>query len=1005
MRWAVGLCVVVALVGTAVPDVQAAEHSGRVTFGGVPVPGATVTASQGDRRITITTNEQGIYRFPELSDGRWTIQVQMVGFALERRDVSVAPTTPALDIPLRLSSLDEIKATVSTVQAERLTTTRLPTAVAAAPGRPAPAVDLGPVPLASRRPQVGPWTTTNALVIHGSTNNAAAARVAQAAAFGNNRNNRPPLHSGTVSAVFGNSAFDARPFSFAGQRPVRPSYSDIRFGVTFGGPVRLPYVTRSRADIFVGFGRNSDHQTSMQSSLVPSMRERAGDFSESHDALGRALTIVDPATGLPFSGNVIPAPRLSPQALALLTYYPHPNLDAGGRYNYQAPLVTATRQDSLEWRVTQGLDRRNTVTGKFSWQRARTDTASALGFVDQSNQQTLNAAAIWFRRLTPFFATRLRYQFTKTDLHVTPYFANRVNVSGAAGILGNDQDPANWGPPSLTFASGIVGLRTAQLADRDAIAHEWQGELLLNRPKHGVTVGALMRQRRVADFGQEDGRGTFGFTGDRSGFDLADFLLGLPHSSTIVFGNREKHLRAWDYEAFIADDWRVTPALTINLGVRWEFEAPMRELHGRLSNLDVTRDFGAAMVVTPSSAVGPVTGRRYPAGLLEPDYTGIQPRIGIAWRPGAKSSLTIRGSYGLYRNRATYQPLALLMAQQPPYATALSVESTAANPLTLAHGFVQAAAGAPSTFAVDPDFKVGGAHNWQLLVQRDLPGSLTVIASYLGAAGQHLIQEFLPNTYPPGAGHPCPTCPTGFVYVVSNGSSMRNAAQFELRRRLSGGFSASAQYTVARSTDDAAAFTGAALAGAAIAQDWTNLSAERGPSNFDHRHQLTVEVQYATAFEREALTNRTIRALVNDWTVTSQVTSASGLPLTPVFLRSIAGTGVIGSLRAALTDVSTSTPDGLYFNPAMYAVPAPGQWGNAGRNSVRGPSHFNMSAEIRRTFRLRNRTSLDWRIIATNVLNRVTYAEVNTTVGSPQFGAPVRANPMRRLQTSLRLAF
>ena len=138
----------------------------------------------------------------------------------------------------------------------------------------------------------------------------------------------------------------------------------------------------------------------------------------------------------------------------------------------------------------------------------------------------------------------------------------------------------------------------------------------------------------------------------------------------------------------------------------------------------------------------------------------------------------------------------------------------------------------------------------------------------------------------------------------------------------------------------------------------------------------------------------------------AQLTTGSGLPLTPVFLVPVPGTGFTSTLRPQLTGAPVDdVPDGTYLNPAAYTVPAPGQWGNAGRNSVTGPAQFGLNAAVGRTFRWGNRFNIDWRIDATNVLNRVTYSGVNAFVGSPQFGLPDRANQMRRLQSSLRVRF
>jgi hypothetical protein len=146
--------------------------------------------------------------------------------------------------------------------------------------------------------------------------------------------------------------------------------------------------------------------------------------------------------------------------------------------------------------------------------------------------------------------------------------------------------------------------------------------------------------------------------------------------------------------------------------------------------------------------------------------------------------------------------------------------------------------------------------------------------------------------------------------------------------------------------------------------------------------------------------------LFKGWTVIGQLNTGSGLPLTPIYLTTVPGTGVTGTVRAALTGVSPDNiPTGYYANPAAYTAPAPGQWGNAGRNSITGPAQFSLNGGLSRSFLLSNRLTLDWRIDATNLLNRVTYSSINVVVGSPQFGLPIQANTMRRVQTIARLRF
>jgi hypothetical protein len=1015
-------------------SVSAAEHYGRVSFAGVAVPGATVTASQGDKRFVTSTDQEGVYRLSDLDAGAWTLQIEMLGFSTIAREITVAEDVPPATWELTLLKFEELIEMVrlkpdattrtQTVPLKPDTTTGTqtvganPTTTATTTANPTgfrrADVTASAAPLPPRndgafaeQPDDGGIGAADGFLINGSVNNSAASPFAQLRAFGNSRPGQRSLYNGGLGILAGHSAWDARPYSFSGQQTSKPSYGDLHVLGSFGGPLRIPGLVRNGANLFVGYQRTADHNASTQSALMPTILERGGDLSATRDAQGRSVQIVDPKTGQPFAGNIIPSDRISPQAASLLAYYPHPNVDSDGRYNYQTTLLSGTRQDSVQSRATQPIDTRNQLSGTFAFQRTTTDTTNLFGFEDTREVSGVDTAANWSHRFSMLLSVRMRYQYTRLTDQTTAFFAGRTNVSGEAGITGNNQDPINWGPPALTFASGLAGLADGLPSFTRTRSNALSAEAFLGRGRHNLTFGGGLRRHGISIRSQQDPRGAFSFTGFLSGSDLADFLLGIPQTSSIAYGNAEKFLRGFSYDAFLSDDWRVSPSLTITAGVRWEYESPFTERLGRLVNLDVAPGFTAASAVVADNPVGTVTGQRYPASLLQPDRSGLQPRIGAAWRPVAGSSLVVRGGYGVYRNTSVYQSIATLLAQQPPLSTTLSVASTAANPLTLANGFVSIPGATANTFAVDPGFRVGSAHNWQVSLQRDLPGSLNVMTTYLGTKGSRLMQQFLPNTFPSGAANPCPACPTGFVYLASNGSSARHAAQVQLRRRLRNGLSATTMYTLAKAIDDAAAFAGANLAGAAIAQDWLNLDAERGPSNFDQRHLLTAQLEYTTGIgvRGGGLLTGLKGALVKGWTVTSQLSVGSGLPLTPVYLASVPGTGVTGTIRADLTGGALTPEPGYYLNPLAYAPPASGRWGNAGRNSVTGPSQFSLNAGLSRTFSRGERMNLDWRIDANNVLNRVTYAGVNTLIGSPQFGLPSRANPMRKLQTSLRLRF
>jgi hypothetical protein len=1008
----------------------AAEYHGLVTFGALPVPGATVTVTQGERKLTAVTDQQGAYSFPALGDGPATIEVEMQCFATIKQDVVIGPNTQAATWELQLLPLDQIKGQAA------------PAALAVRPAGPQTIGEEAKPQ--SNSPATEPpqedvsQPAADSFLINGSVNNGAASPFAQLAAFGNARNNARGLYHGGIGFRLDNSTLDARPFSLSGLSIPKAAYNRVTGVATLGGPLRIPHLFRHGPDFFVSYQWTRDRDATTQSSLVPDLAERQGDFSHELNALGQPVQIFNPATGLPFPGNVVP---ISPQAQALLNLYPLPNVAGNPRYNYQTPSISNQHQDALQSRFDKTVNRKNEIYGGFAFQHTRSDTANLFAFLDKTNALGINTGINWSHRFTQRVALNLGYRFTRLSTQTTPFWSNRSNVSGRAGIAGNNQDPANWGPPSLVFSGGLAGLSDEQSFVDHNQTSAFSYAVSWNHYRHNITLGGDFRRQQFNYLSQEDPRGTFTFTGAATrgpasgaatSSDLADFLLGVPDASSIAFGNADKYFRESVYDAYVTDDWRVNPQLTINSGMRWEYGAPIKELFGRLVNLEIAPGFAALAPVVANDPVGPLTGQRYPDSLLRPDKHGLEPRVGVAWRPIAGSSMVVRAGYGIYYDTSVYQNIALQMAQQAPLSKSLSVQNSLACPLTLANGFKTCSSITPDTFAVDPNFRVGYAQNWQLAVQRDLSGSLQLTAIYLGTKGARGAQEFLPNTFPPGAINPCPACPSGFAYLTSNGNSTREAGQVQLRRRLHNGLTATAQYTFSKSIDDdsnlggqgplaatqntqqnpfnfgaapAAATTRAPMA---IAQNWLNLRAERGLSTFDQRHILNVQVQYTTGMGLGGgtLISGWKGALFKGWTVLTQIGAGSGLPETPVYLAAVPGTGITGSIRPDVTGASLHAASrGLFLNPAAYTAPAPGQWGNAGRDSITGPAQFTWNGSIGRTFFQDHRYNLDLRIDSTNIFNHVTFAGWNTTINSAQFGLPTAANAMRRTHTTLNMRF
>ena len=968
----------------AVLSMAASEQRGRVTFGGLPVPGATITATRGGQKFGAISDAQGWYSFADLADGRWTVRVEMLCFATIQQDVVVAPGAPASEWKLTLPPFTGQVTPIAT---------------------PAPEETKQPVEAAA----------DDGFLINGSMNNGADSPFSQSPVFGNNRRGRRGLYTGGIGFILGNSATDARPFSLTGQQTPKPSYNRMQGLLSLGGPLRIPHLLPNGPNFILNYQWVRDTDVNTQAGRMPTAAQRSGDLG---------------------GGLIVPASRISPQAEALLRFYPLPNFAGSSGYNYQAPIQEGVHRDALQSRFTKTVSHRDQLFGSFSFESTRTDQPNLFGFLDTGSRLGINTGVTWSHRFTHQLFMNFGYRFSRLASRNTPYFANRENVSGEAGIMGNNQDPVNWGPPSLSFASGVTplsdGLSSLDRNQTSAVSPA----VLWSRGRHNVSFGGDFRRQEFNYLSQQDPRGTFAFTGAATGSDFGGFLEGIPDTSSVAFGNADKYFRQSVYDAYITDDWRIGPEFSLNIGMRWEYGAPIAELYGRLVNLDITSGFAAVAPVVASDPIGTLTGERYPASLLRPSKNGFEPRVAIAWRPLSGSSMVVRAGYGIYQNTSVYQTIAEQMAQQSPLSKSLRVENSPANPLTLANGFLAPATAIPNTFAIDPNFRVGYAQNWQLSVQRDLPGSLQMTATYLGIKGTRGVQQFLPNTYPTGAVNPCPACPAGFDYLVSNANSTREAAQLQLRRRLHNGLAATLEYTYSKSIDNAAALGGGSQAnlqtdsnggqGGAVttgpptpstaasaltlvtAQNWLNLSAERGLSSFDQRHLLSLLAQYTTGMGLRGgtLAGGWKGALLKEWTLATQISAGSGLPQTPIYPAAVEGTGVTGSIRPDYTGAPLYSASGGYFlNRLAYVTPTPGQWGNAGRSSITGPAQFTLNISMGRTFRLNDKFNLDLRVDAANALNHVTYTSWNTTVTSAQFGLPAAANAMRTIQTSMRVRF
>ncbi len=255
----------------------ASEYHGQVTFGGLPVPGATITATQSDKKFVAISDPQGTYSFADLADGAWQIEVEMQCFSTIEQTVTIAPNLPAAKWELKLLSLDQIVAKAKAVKTESK-----PVVVASSD---APA-GSGEVPkpkdanaAEAPKPQEDPAPLpSDGLLINGSVNNAATSQFSLAPAFGNNRTGKKGLYTGGIGVILGNSALDARPYSLSGQTTPKPQYNRFTGIVTLGGPLNIPHLLPHGPNFFIGYQRTQNGTATTLSGLMPTEAQRIGNL-------------------------------------------------------------------------------------------------------------------------------------------------------------------------------------------------------------------------------------------------------------------------------------------------------------------------------------------------------------------------------------------------------------------------------------------------------------------------------------------------------------------------------------------------------------------------------------------------------------------------------------------------------------------------------------------------------------------------------------------------------
>lgn len=828
---------------------------------------------------------------------------------------------------------------------------------------------------------------------------------------------------------YGHSVWDARPYSLTDRTPEKIDTYRETFGVSLGGPMRLGkfYDGRDKTFFFINYDGNIRRNSVDSFSTVPLPAERTGDFT------ARGLQLFDPNSNLSGPrtalGSVIPAAMIDPAAAALVQYIPLPNL-VGTVQNFHLQSRVPVSGNRFNIRMSHTINPKWSVNGNYSINLTNSEGIPGyptLRSDSYGRQQAVTLGAT--NQISQRFVHSMSLNWSRNRSDLLNLFAFVNDIAGGLGITGISTDPLNYGVPQINFTNfgdlndPVPSLRHDQtLRVMDNVSY--------TRGKLTWRFGGEMRRQQNNRVNDPTARGNFTFTGlmtsqldaqgnplPGTGWDFADFLLGLPQTTTVRFGSSRLYLRNWAFAGFVQNDWRWHPRFSINWGLRYETLTPPVELFDKLANLDMDANITAVSLVLPGQ-IAPFSGP-VPRSLVRGDNNNWQPRFGFAWRPKLKKQTTVRGGYSIFHNGSIYAQLANQLANQPPHAQAQTRLTSSALVLTLQNGFPPAAPGVvPNTVAVDPNYRVGYAQMWNFSVETTPIRNINVEATYTGTKGTHLDLLRSPN-------RALPTDPLSteltrripnagdFTYDTFGASSIYHALQLRVTRRMTRGFMVFGTYSFGKSLDNASSIGGGTQT---VVMDDNNFDLERGRSSFDVRHRFNAFLFYDLPFgERKRWAQRGWQAaLLSNWTINSNISVQSGTPYTARLLGNAANNSGTGGGFAERPDqvADPSLPsdqrDPLhFFNTAAFALPPVGRFGTAGRNTITGPGLFTVNGSMGRwiAFGKDRQRRLDLRWEVQNLFNTPNFTGLNTTVNSVNYGRVQGTRQMRTMELNARFNF
>ncbi len=763
------------------------------------------------------------------------------------------------------------------------------------------------------------------------------------------------------------------------------------FGGTLGGPIGR----RGRSFYFVSGEGIDANEEDARRAHVPTLAERAGDFSAS------GVTIIDPFTGAPFPGGVIPANRISAASRAAAALYPAPNL-ADATVNYSAAPDATRAAASLTLKTDHRLRANDLLSMRYSLSHdrrtypyvARNRNLPGFGVSDLDRGHSLGIALT--QVVTPRVLHTFRAGLTLSRRENTP---GQQGVDGfaALGITGPALGAMDLAYPTILVAGFetlgddanlpvVRRTRTLHLLD----------SLTMERGRHQIKAGVEFRAYRSDGDNHLFARGRMSFSGAFTGNGFADLLLGYPSFSLLGVNDNRQALRTWAINGFLQDEWRVSSSVTLSGGLRYEFAAPPTDADNRMRIFDAT---SRALVDVGTAGVS--------ASGIARDLNNVAPRLGMSWDVTGGGTSIVRAGYGVFYDSGTLIENSALYFNPPYYTLQLFFPSPTAL-LRIENPYPSGRGVSPLTTvnSVDQQFRTAYAHQATAAFEQSLGGVVTTVR-YTGAFGRHLVRKRNINQPLPGAGAIDPRRPLqGFgdiLMVESQARSTYHGLQVSLDRRLHQGFATHAAYTFSRSMDDASAFL-ASDGNDNTPQDSRNLAAEWGRSDFDVRHRFVISATW------EAPSTVT-SWLLRHWQAGALFSAQSGRPFTPRLSVDNSNTGNTGGATFASDrpDVLTGTPAPgqatFTYGGQTFVLPAKYTFGNAGRNILTGPGYASMDARLSRRVAVGARRALEVRLEVFNAFNRRNGSLPDSFIDHPTFGQSLAAFAPRQWQIAARFAF